>query len=186
MHSMSKMSEIDPRYPVGRVDRQSQLEPSRRAELIGEIEAFPESLKATLSEVRSDELELRYRDGGWTIRQVVHHLADSHINLHCRLRLSLTEETPTIRPYNEALWAELPDVSLIPPEVSVTLIEALHRRIVAVLRALPESAFRSEVVHPEHGRRQTLDELITIYSWHGRHHIAHIRQALDRGRAGGD
>ena len=176
------MTELDPRYPVGRVERQSQLEPSRRAELIAEIQALPEALKAILSEVRDDQLDLPYREGGWTIRQVVHHLADSHVNLHCRLRLALTEDSPTIRPYDEALWAELPDVGSTPPEVSVALIEGLHRRITDLLRALPEDAFRREVVHPEHGRGQTLDELITIYSWHGRHHLAHIRQALDRGR----
>src|SRR5690606_32229102 len=105
---------------------------------------------------------------------------DSHLNAYVRFRLALTEDVPAIKPYDEARWAELPDVGLSSPDVSIAMVAALHRRLVDLLRALPDEAFARPVYHPEQGREVTVDELVTIYSWHGRHHVAHIRQALAR------
>jgi uncharacterized damage-inducible protein DinB len=167
----------DPRYPVGRFHREGVLDEGRRNELIAEIAALPERLREALVGIGEEELSTPYRDGGWTLRQVVHHVADSHINAYVRFRLALTEERPTIKPYLEALWAELPDTALTPPQASVALLEALHLRWVAMLRALPEPAFRRELYHPEQERAISLDEMVALYAWHGRHHLGHILAA---------
>lgn len=177
------MSEIDPRYPIGRAQLASELDPARREELISAIESTPAMLREALAGVQGDDWDLPYREGGWTIRQVVHHLADSHINSYIRFKLAVTEDVPAIKPYDEAAWAELPDVSATPPEASLMLLEGIHARLTSLLRALPEEAFAREVFHPERNRNITVDTLLTIYGWHGPHHVAHIRQARERRRA---
>jgi uncharacterized damage-inducible protein DinB len=175
------MTIIDTRFPIGKVVREDPLTASRRQELIEQVAELPGQLRAVLEGIDDAGWEARYREGGWTVRQVVHHLADSHLNGYVRFRLALTEEVPTIKPYDQARWAELPDVSTTDPEVSLTLLEALHRRWVDLLRALEPEAFSREVYHPEQGRRMSLDEMLALYAWHGRHHTAHVVNALSRG-----
>ena len=177
------MSDTDPRFPIGRAQIEFHLDPARREELISAIETTPERLREALAGIHEEEWDQPYRDGGWTVRQVVHHLADSHINSYVRFKLAVTEDVPTIKPYDEAAWAELPDVAGTPPEVSIKLLEAIHARLTSLLRSLPEEAFAREAFHPERNRNITIDTLLTIYGWHGPHHIAHIRQARERRRA---
>lgn len=173
------MAETDLRYPIGKHQPEREITRARIAEYIDEIETLPVALRAAVEVLSPADLEKRYRDGGWTIRQVVHHLADSHMNAYTRYRLALTEDTPTIKPYDEARWAELPD-SQLPPGISLDLIEALHRRWVAVLRELDGDAFAREFFHPEQNRNIRLDGMLGVYAWHGKHHLAHIEIASGR------
>ncbi|MQA89687.1 MAG: putative metal-dependent hydrolase [Gemmatimonas sp.] len=164
----------DPRYPIGTFQAEVGLDDARRAQLIDDIEALPLRLSAAVAGLSEREWEESYRDGGWTVRQLVHHVADSHLNAYMRFRLALTEETPAIKPYLEARWAELPDVAITPPEVSLALLESLHRRWVDLLRALPASEYSRELHHPEMGENVSLEAMLGLYSWHGRHHVAHV------------
>lgn len=134
---------------------------------------LPERLKAAVSGLSDAQLDTPYREGGWTVRQVVHHLADSHANSVIRFKLALTEDWPTIKPYDEAAWAKLPDSKSLPIESSMTFIEGMHERWVALLEAMTEADFERGFVHPEHGR-QSLATALAIYAWHSRHHVAHI------------
>ncbi len=181
------MPDEDPQYPVGRYHREGPLDPGRRNELIGEIAALPEQLRSAVAGIDDAEWSTAYRDGGWTLRQVVHHIADSHINAYVRCRLALTEDRPTIKPYLEARWADLPDVALIAPGVSLDLLAALHLRWAAMLRAVPPSEFGREIHHPEQQRYISLDEMVALYAWHGRHHLGHIHvgRRLSRDRLTG-
>ena len=126
------------------------------------------------------QLDTPYRDGGWSVRQVVHHIADSHINSIVRFKLALTEDTPTIRPYDEALWAELGDARSAPVELSLALIDALHARWAVMLRGMTAEDFKRTFHHPEHDRTFPLDRTLAMYAWHGKHHIAHITSLADR------
>ena len=171
----------DPRYPIGPFAMDAPLSPADRPALLAELEALPSRLRAALAGTEEGDLDRTYRDGGWTVRQVVHHLADSHTNGLIRWKLALTESSPTIKPYDEARWAELGDVAATPVEVSLALLEALHRRWVALGRSLGDDEFARTYVHPEHGRPFTLDRSLANYSWHGRHHLAHVLLALGRG-----
>jgi uncharacterized damage-inducible protein DinB len=174
------MSSDDPRYPIGRPVRLAGSTAEQRAELIQRIATLPERLSELIPELGPAELDTSYREGGWTARQLVHHLADSHVHAYVRLKLALTEEMPTIKPYDEEAWAGLPDVESVPVEVSQQLLAALHVRLAAVFRALPEGGFARSFQHPEHGRAMTVEELLGIYAWHGDHHLAHLRLILDR------
>lgn len=167
-------------YPIGRPDRRSPLDAPSRAAKIDQIAALPAELREAVAGLSEDQLDRNYREGGWTVRQLVHHLADSHINAFCRFRLGVTEEHPTIRPYDEAAWARLPDVAATPIEASLGILDGVHARLAALLRGLPAEAFARTVFHPEGERTLTLDELLGEYSWHGRHHIAHIHIATGR------
>lgn len=140
------------------------------------LERLPGELAAALGSASDAALESRYREGGWTVRQVVHHLADSHINAYVRMRLTLTEDHPTIKTYEEARWAELGDTALA-PQVSLRLLEPLHQRWVALLRSVSAADFARTLNHPEHGPMR-LDQLLAMYAWHGEHHVAHVRIAL--------
>ena len=166
------------RYPVGRFDRPTTpLDAATRRALIETIEHTPAGFRA-LVEGRSDrELDTPYRPDGWTVRQVVHHVPDSHMNAYIRMKFAVTEESPAIKAYEEARWAELPEAKTGPADMSVALLESLHRRWVAFLRALPAAAFGKAYVHPELGR-VTLDEAVALYAWHCRHHAEHVRQGL--------
>jgi hypothetical protein len=166
------------RFPVGRFERlTAPLDAAARRAHIDTLEETPARFRA-LVEGRSDhELDTPYRPEGWTVRQVVHHVPDSHMNAYIRMKLAVTEESPAIKAYEEARWAELPEAKNGPVEMSVALLESLHRRWVAFLRGLPAAAFDKAYVHPELGR-VTLDEAIALYAWHCRHHAAHIRQGL--------
>jgi uncharacterized damage-inducible protein DinB len=179
------MDDLDKlRYPIGRFERLTQpLDRAARAHAIDDIEQAPARLRQLVAGLSDAQLELPYRPGGWTIRQVVHHVPDSHMNAYIRMKFAVTENTPAIKAYEEGVWAELPEAKTGPVSMSLDLLAALHRRWVAFLRPLPESDFQKAYMHPELGR-VTLDEAITLYAWHGRHHAAHVRQALAGAVAG--
>ena len=166
------------RYPIGRFVRVTQpLDHAARAAAIADLEQAPDALRRLVAGLADAQLDSPYRPGGWTIRQVVHHVPDSHVNAYVRMKLAVTEDTPHIRPYEEGRWAELPEAKSAPVAMSLDLLAALHRRWVAFLRALPDHEFAKTFQHPEWGR-VALDEAIAMYAWHGRHHAAHVRQAL--------
>jgi len=163
----------DPRYPIGPF-RFVEDGPGKRQQWIAEIALAPAQLRAAVAGLTAAQLDTRYRDNGWTVRQVVHHLPDSHLNAYTRIKLALTEEEPTIKPYEEARWAELPDARGGEIEPSLSLLESLHQRWLLLLRPLAPADFERRYRHPEHGRIFGLNEVLALYAWHGRHHVAHI------------
>jgi hypothetical protein len=170
----------DPRYPIGPFRFEGRSDQRHREAWIGEIAAAPGHLRAAVAGLTPAQLDTPYRDKGWTVRQVVHHVPDSHLNAYTRIKLALTEEEPTIKPYDEARWAELPDVRTAPIETSLTLLECLHRRWVLLLRELEPQDFERRFHHPEQGRSIGLEEVLAMYAWHGRHHVAHITSLRSR------
>jgi hypothetical protein len=170
----------DPRYPIGPFRFQGDAGQHQREQWIGEIAAAPGYLRAAVAGLSPTQLDTPYREKGWTVRQVVHHLPDSHLNAYTRIKLALTEDEPTIKPYEEARWAELPDARSGPVELSLTLLECLHGRWVLLLRELGPDHFRRRFRHPEHGRLIALDEVLAMYAWHGRHHVAQITSLRSR------
>jgi len=177
---MAPTEQLDPRYPVGQFQYDGIADQERRRQWIDEIEQAPGQLRAAVGGLTPDRLDTPYRDGGWTIRQVVHHLPDSHLNAYTRFKLALTEDRPTIKPYQEARWAELPDGRSGPIEISLGLLESLHRRWVLLLRQLSPADFSRRYVHPEQGREVELNEVLALYAWHGRHHVAQITTLIRR------
>jgi hypothetical protein len=161
---------MDPRFPTGKFSFNPTPTADTRRDCIDAIGSLPGELKAAMAGARLDQ---PYRDGGWTARQVVHHVADSHMNAFIRFRLALTEDRPTIKPYNEAEWARLADAALN-PRVSLQILDGLHQRWHAMLRAMKDADFSREAIHPEHGPR-ALDWFLQLYAWHGRHHVAHVK-----------
>jgi len=168
----------DLRYPIGRVDRRPSLTPAERREAIDALAVMPEALRAAVRGLTDEQLDTPYRPGGWTVRQLVHHVADSHLNAYIRFKLGLTEDDPTIKPYDQDAWVKLAD-SKLPVAVSIDLLGALHTRLVALLRATPDDAFSRAIQHPENGP-MTLDQMLGVYSWHGCHHTAHITALRER------
>ncbi len=166
---------MDPRYPVGKYQMPSDVSPAKRGEAIREIATAPHKMRAAVTGLSDAQLETPYRDGGWTVRQVVHHLADSHMNAYIRWRLALTETEPTIKPYEEAAWAKLEDARHAPVEVSLKLLEPLHERWVGLLQSVKPDEFARTFRHPEHGVR-SLDWMLFLYAWHGNHHTAHVTE----------
>jgi uncharacterized damage-inducible protein DinB len=165
---------MDLRYPIGPfVRREEPLAAEDRRRFIGEIAEAPDRLSEAVSGLSSAQLDTPYRPGGWTVRQVAHHIPDSHLNAYVRFKLALTEEDPALRGYEESEWAKLPDVGATPVEVSLELLDALHRRWVTLLGSLSEKDFARTARHPSWGPI-TLDFLVAQYAWHGRHHVAHI------------
>jgi uncharacterized damage-inducible protein DinB len=169
----------DPRYPTGRFLPPDQPTRESRAQAIATIAETPQQMRDAVQGLDEDQLDTPYREGGWTLRQVVHHVPDSHVNAYIRLKLALTEPTPVIKPYDEAAWANLVDTTAVPIDVSLNLLESVHTRFVALLRAMKDDDFRREYVHPETGRHP-LDHLLALYAWHGPHHIAHITSTRAR------
>lgn len=167
------MTSVDPRYPIGKFQWRGAVSPAERAEHIARIAACPAEMRAAVRGLEDPQLDTPYRDGGWTVRQVVHHVPDSHMNAYIRFKLGLTEETPTIKPYEEDGWAQLPDSRAAPVGLSLDLLENLHARWVLVLRAMRETDFQRPINHPESGV-QSLDRLLALYAWHGAHHTAHV------------
>lgn len=163
----------DPRYPIGRFDPQAAVTAETVQDAVRDIAELPERLAAALAGLTEAQLDTPYREGGWTIRQVVHHLADSHVNAFVRLRLGLTEETPRIRTYHQDRWGELADNRTAPVEHSLQLLTGLHRRWALLLRAMSAADFERRVDHPDFGEL-SLARLTALYGWHGRHHVAHI------------
>lgn len=166
------MSE-DLRFPLGRFQRPRSLTDARRAEAIDRIAATPAKLRAAVRGLTAAQLDTPYRPDGWTVRQVVHHVPDSHANAFIRFKLALTEDVPTIKPYDEAAWAKLDDVRSTPIETSLSLLESLHDRWVRLLRSIPAADFDRTLNHPENGA-MNLHQLLALYAWHGDHHVAHI------------
>jgi hypothetical protein len=166
-------------YPIGDFLKPQGVDADERREAIAVIAALPFQLRASVADLTEAQLDTPYRDGGWTVRQLVHHVADSHMNAYVRTRLALTEDWPTIKPYEEARWAELGDARTLPVEVSLSLVESLHRRWVALLESLGETEWARGYVHPEMGR-QGLAEVAALYSWHSRHHTAHVTELRKR------
>ncbi|MEX2152631.1 MAG: bacillithiol transferase BstA [Gemmatimonadaceae bacterium] len=170
----------DLRYPVGRFTRPKTLTPKERKAAIRAIAGAPSALRAAVTGLTDAQLDTPYRPDGWTVRQVVHHVPDSHMNAYTRFKLALTEDVPTIKPYDEAKWAELDDSKSKLVEHSLTLLEALHARWVFLLERLKPADFERKLNHPEWDAPMTLDMLLALYAWHGRHHVAHITELRKR------
>lgn len=170
----------DPRFPIGPFQRRDELSNDERRELLDHIEQTPARMRAAVAGLSDEQLDTPYREGGWTLRQVVHHVPDSHLNAYCRLKLALTEEQPVIRPYDESEWAKLEDARATPGEVSLTLLESLHARWMVLFRAMNPDDFRRTFKHPDHPGTQTIDWLVAMYAWHGRHHVGHITSTRER------
>ena len=171
----------DLQYPIGKLERKTQLTEEERKTLIQHIAETPSLLRKAVTGLTDGQLDTEYRPGGWTVRQVVHHVPDSHMNAYIRVKLALTESQPPVKPYNEKLWAELFDVKAAPIESSLKLLESLHDRWVLLLRSLVPGDFARTLMHPEQGVI-TIDSIVNIYGWHGRHHVAHITSLRDRMR----
>jgi hypothetical protein len=170
----TRTDQTDLRYPVGPFRYDGSADPDRRRQWIDEIEDAPASLRTAVQGLDPAQLDTPYRAGGWTVRQVVHHLPDSHLNAYTRFKLALTENVPTIKPYEESRWAELPDGRSGPIEISLDLLQSLHVRWVLLLRQMSPADFNRRYLHPEQGREVELNEVLSMYAWHGRHHVAHI------------
>lgn len=166
-------------YPIGKFAHGNPLNKEQRAHVVDVIERVPEQMRTAVQGLTKQQLDTPYRPGGWTVRQVVHHVPDSHANAFIRTKLALTENQPTIKPYDEKGWAELADARLTPIETSLSLLEAIHERWNYVLRDMKDADFERTLLHPEHGVR-TLDWLIALYAWHGQHHVAHITRLRER------
>jgi uncharacterized damage-inducible protein DinB len=169
----------DPRYPIGKFSFAGPLSEDQKARFLDDIEQTPARLRAAVKGLSAQQLDTPYRDGGWTVRQVVHHVPDSHLNSYIRFKLALTEEEPTIRPYMEDRWAELPEAKTAPIELSLSLLEDLHKRWMLMLRAIQPAEWKRTFRHPEIGP-MTLEKNLALYAWHGRHHVAHVTALRER------
>jgi len=169
----------DLRYPIGKFTPESNPTPQTRAQAIETISTLPDRMRQAVGGLSREQLNTPYREGGWTVKQVIHHVPDSHLNAYVRFKLALTEDTPTIKPYNEDAWARLKDSDLTPIEVSLALLESIHSRWVTLLRTLEAKDFERKLNHPESGI-QTLDRVLSLYQWHGNHHLAHITSLRER------
>jgi uncharacterized damage-inducible protein DinB len=163
----------DRRYPIGKFSYDGHLTEDQRRNFLDEIAQTPAKLRAAVKGLSEPQLDTPYRPGGWTVRQVLHHVPDSHLNAYVRFKLALTENEPAIKPYAEDRWAELADTKTTPPEVSLTLLESLHDRWVRLLRSLTSEEWKRTFLHPELGA-MTLEKTLALYAWHGRHHVAHV------------
>jgi hypothetical protein len=169
----------DPRYPIGKADLIEHLSDTQRRALIAKIAETPARLRAAVQGLTPQQLDTPYREGGWTVRMVVHHLPDSHMNAFIRTKLALTEDSPTIKPYNEDAFARLGDVPNTAIDISLTLLDTLHQRWDVLLRSMQPADFARTFRHPERGLL-TLDQNLCIYAWHGAHHVAHITELRKR------
>ncbi len=165
----------DPRFPVGKFVYDAPPSEEQRKKFIAEIEQAPAALRAAVAGLSPQQLETPYREGGWTVRQVVHHLPDSHMNAYVRFKLALTEDDPLIKPYAEDRWAQLPDSQNTSLETSLVLLESLHNRFVHLLRSITPEQWKRTFRHPELGL-VPLEKNLALYAWHGRHHVAHITE----------
>ncbi len=176
--------DIDLSYPIGKENEQKEFEiefnEPLKTTLINDIKNLPSFLEFSIQDLDASQLETPYRPGGWTVHQLVHHIADSHINAYTRFKLGLTEDNPVIKPYNQEAWADLSDTKKMPVNVSVTLLHSLHARWTQILEDITESQWQRTVYHPERKIKITLWELLKSYSWHSRHHVAHINNLRKR------
>lgn len=164
---------MDRRYPVGKFALDPDVTAAKRLDWIGQLDRLPADMARALEALPAGGLDMPYREGGWTARQVVHHVADSHLNAYTRIKLALTEDNPTIKTYEEHLWAELPDSTSADPAISLAILDGVHRRLTMVLNGLTPEQFRRPAVHPANGPT-SVDGLMQMYAWHCRHHVAHI------------
>lgn len=174
------------RYPIGKWEKPGSFDNIRVAEEIAVIGNFPEILKLETIDLSDDELNTPYRPGGWTIRQVVHHCADSHMNAFVRFKLALTEEKPTIKTYDESKWSELPDGKSLPVNISLQLLEALHMRWLVLMTSLAKEHWEMSFIHPDHNGELKLFELVSLYAWHCEHHLAHIKLVTEKEKVAGE
>jgi hypothetical protein len=164
---------MDPRFPIGKFTLDPDITPQKRQQWIAQLDALPRDLERAIAQLPPSLLDTPYREGGWTARQVVHHLADSHLNAYTRIKLTLTEERPQIKTYEEQLWAELPDGRTADPAISLMILQGVHRRLTMLLESLTPEQFARQAQHPAWGTI-TVDWQLQMYSWHCRHHLAHI------------
>ena len=169
----------DPRYPIGKYEPQPYSE-QQLAEWIRDIQFLPQHLEHAVVNLDAAQLQMPYRDGGWNLQQVVHHVADSHMNAYIRFKLALTEDNPTIKPYDEAAWALMQDTENLPINISLTLLHALHARWMEVIKFILPHQWDRTVFHPEQKKEMTVWHLLGMYAWHGRHHTAHIISLKER------
>jgi hypothetical protein len=170
---------IDLRYPIGRYETRP-FSTQQKEEWLNDIKFLPQLLENAVINLDEPQLQTPYREGGWTVQQVVHHVADSHMNAYCRFKLGLTEENPTIRPYDQAAWANVSDTAKIPINISLTLLYALHTRWYSLFSDLELKDWERTIVHPEHQKEMTLWYVLGMYAWHGKHHVAHITGLRER------
>ena len=173
---------MDPRYPVGQFAAESNVTPEKRQAWIAQLDALPRDLRKALGSLPGGGLDTPYREGGWTVRQVVHHLADSHLNAYTRIKLALTEDTPAIKTYEEQIWAELPDGKSADPNISLGILDGIHQRLTIVLESLSADQFARPAQHPSWGP-VVVDWLLQMYAWHCRHHLGHIGLVRESARA---
>jgi uncharacterized damage-inducible protein DinB len=172
---------VDLKYPIGKFQGQDNLTEEQRRTMIDQIAETPAKLRAAVAGFTEAQFDTPYREGGWTVRQVVHHLADSHLNAFVRFKLTLTEDRPAVKTYEQQLWAELADARTAPVEPSLAMLEGLHQRWVILLRQMSAADFARQFQHPEHGLMK-LERVLAMYAWHGRHHVAHITSLGERMR----
>ncbi|MEO8770532.1 MAG: YfiT family bacillithiol transferase [Ferruginibacter sp.] len=169
----------DLRYPIGKYVEQP-FSSAQLKEWLLDIQSLPQQIEYAITNLDYHQLDTAYRDGGWTIKQVVHHVADSHMNAYIRFKLGLTEETPVIKPYDEAAWAEMSDTKNLPINISITLLYAVHSRWQEILKNMTTDQWSRKIFHPEHKKEMTLWYLLGMYAWHSRHHVAHITSLRKR------
>lgn len=172
------MTDVDLKFPIGDFKLVASMTDAERQKAIETIAATPARLREAVQGLTDEQLDTPYRPGGWTVRQVVHHVPDSHMNAYIRLKWTLTEDSPRIKGYNQETWAELPD-SRGPIDDSLEILAAVHRRFVRLLRAMSTEDFKRTFIHPDHGS-MTVDALLGLYEWHGPHHVAHITSLRER------
>jgi len=165
------------KYPIGKYVASKEHTPEQLAHYLNELRTFPEHLKANVRDLTEEDLAKTYREGSWTVKQVVHHIGESHMNAYIRIKLALTEDNPTIKPYDEDLWVRTRENEILDPAVSLALIESLHAKMVALLENLTEQELTRTFFHPQYQRTSSIADLMALYSWHGRHHIGHIKLA---------
>ena len=169
----------DLRYPIGKFERVSSLTAPQRAACIDQVAAAPAQFRRAVTGLTPAQLDTPYREGGWTVRQVAHHVPDSHMNAYLRFKFGLTEDSPAIKTYEEKDWAKTPEVAATPVDVSLSLLDALHARWVTLLRAMTPQQFARTIKHPDMGPT-SLDTMLALYAWHGRHHTAHVTSLRER------
>lgn len=170
----------DPRYPVGRFEIPTSISAADRARYVDQIAALPGAMRQAVAGLNDAQLDTPYRDGGWTVRQVVHHVPDSHVNAYIRMKFGLTERHPRVMPYDQDVWAQTPDVRSTPVAVSLDLLEALHARWVQLMRGMKPADFARTIDHPDWKVPYSLDLVVCHYAWHGRHHTGHVTEVRKR------
>jgi hypothetical protein len=172
------MNERTAQYPIGKFHTPESISPQDRLRYIETIASAPARFREVVSGLSAKQLDTPYREGGWTVRQVVHHVPESHMNAYIRFKLALTETEPAVKPYDEAAWARLNDVPVTPVETSLALLESLHQRWVILMRGMSEEDWKKRFIHPDFGRAQALEQTLALYAWHCDHHLGHAKSVV--------